>query len=112
MNKIIKGDQVIVIAGKDKGKQGQVVRVLGDKVVVEGVNIVKRHQKPNPMRGIEGGIITKEMPLAISNVAIFNPETQKADRVGIKLVEGEGKVKRVRVFKSNGAEVPAPSKGE
>ena len=98
MNKIIKGDQVIVITGKDKGKQGQIVRVLGDKVVVQGVNLVKR--------GIEGGIVVKEMPLAISNVAIFNPETKKADRVGIKLVEGEGKVKRVRVFKSNGAEVP------
>lgn len=107
MNKIIKGDQVIAIAGKDKGKQGQVVCVLGDKVIVEGVNVVKRHQKPNPMRGVEGGIVVKEMPLAISNVAIFNPETKKADRVGIKLVEGEGKVKRVRVFKSNGAEVPA-----
>ncbi|MGN6825762.1 50S ribosomal protein L24, partial [Neisseria sp. P0019.S002] len=63
MNKIIKGDQGVVITGKDKGKQGQVVRVLGDKVVVEGVNVVKRHQKPNPMRGSEGGIITKEMPL-------------------------------------------------
>ena len=107
MNKIIKGDKVIVIAGKDKGKQGQVVRVLGDKVVVEGVNEVKRHQKPNPMRGVEGGIVTKNMPLAISNVAIFNPETNKADRVGIKLVEAEGKVKRVRVFKSNGAKIGA-----
>ena len=107
MNKIIKGDKVIVIAGKDKGKQGQVVRVLGDKVVVEGVNEVKRHQKPNPMRGVEGGIVTKNMPLAISNVAIFNPETNKADRVGIKLVETEGKVKRVRVFKSSGAEIGA-----
>jgi large subunit ribosomal protein L24 len=107
MNKIIKGDQVIVITGKDKGKQGQVVRVLGDKVVVEGINVAKRHQKPNPMRGIEGGIIVKNMPLAISNVAIFNPETNKADRVGIKLVENEGKVKRVRVFKSNGAEIGA-----
>ena len=107
MNKIIKGDKVIVIAGKDKGKQGQVVRVLGDKVVVEGINVAKRHQKPNPMRGIEGGIIVKNMPLAISNVAIFNPETNKADRVGIKLVENEGKVKRVRVFKSNGAEIGA-----
>ena len=81
MNKIIKGDQVVVITGKDKGKQGQVVRVLGDKVVVEGVNVVKRHQKPNPMRGIEGGIVSKEMPLHISNVAILNPETNKADRV-------------------------------
>lgn len=107
MNKIIKGDQVVVIAGKDKGKQGQVVRVLGDKIVVEGVNVAKRHQKPNPMRGIEGGVIAKNMPLAISNVAIFNPETQKADRVGIKLVENEGKVKRVRVFKSNGAAIGA-----
>ena len=92
MNKLIKGDQVIVIAGKDNGKQGQVVRVLGDKIVVEGVNVAKRHQKPNPMRGVEGGIVLKNMPLAISNVAIFNPETKKADRVGIKLVEGEGKV--------------------
>lgn len=107
MNKIIKGDQVIVIAGKDKGKQGQILRVLGDKVVVEGVNVVKRHQKPNPMRGVEGGIVAKNMPLAISNVAIFNPETKKADRVSIKLVENEGKVKRVRVFKSNGAEIGA-----
>lgn len=107
MNKIIKGDRVIIIAGKDKGKQGQVVYVLGDKVVVEGVNVVKRHQKPNPMRGVEGGIVVKEMPLAISNVAILNPETNKADRIGIKLVESEGKVKRVRIFKSNGAEVPA-----
>lgn len=107
MNKIIKGDQVVVIAGKDKGKQGQVVRVLGDKVVVEGVNVVKRHQKPNPMRGIKGGIITKEMPLDISNIAILNPETNKADRVGIKLIENEGKVKRVRFFKSNGSIIGA-----
>lgn len=107
MNKIIKGDQVIVIAGKDKGKQGQVVKVLGDKVVVEGVNVVKRHQKPNPMRGVEGGIVVKNMPMAISNVAIFNPETNKADRVGIKLVESDGKVKRVRFFKSNGSIIGA-----
>lgn len=107
MNKIIKGDQVVVITGKDKGKQGQVVRVLGDKVVVEGVNVVKRHQKPNPMRGIEGGIVSKEMPLHISNVAILNPETNKADRVGIKLIENEGKVKHVRFFKSNGSVIGA-----
>jgi len=107
MNKIIKGDQVVVITGKDKGKQGQVVRVLGDKVVVEGVNVVKRHQKPNPMRCIEGGIIAKEMPLDISNIAILNPETNKADRVGIKLIENEGKVKRVRFFKSNGSIIGA-----
>lgn len=107
MNKIIKGDQVVVITGKDKGKQGQVVRVLDGKVVVEGVNVVKRHQKPNPMRGIEGGIDSKEMPLDISNVAILNPETNKADRVGIKLIENEGKVKRVRFFKSNGSVIGA-----
>lgn len=107
MNKIIKGDQVIVIAGKDKGKQGQVVKVLGGKVVVEGVNVVKRHQKPNPMRGIEGGIVVKNMPLAISNVAVFNPETNKADRVGVKLVESDGRVKRVRFFKSNGSIIGA-----
>lgn len=107
MNKIIKGDKVVVITGKDKGKQGQVVKVLGNKVVVEGVNVAKRHQKPNPMRGIEGGVVIKNMPLAISNVAIFNPETNKADRVGIKLVESDGKVKRVRFFKSNGSIIGA-----
>ena len=107
MNKIIKGDQVVVITGKDKGKQGQVVRVLDGKVVVEGVNVVKRHQKPNPMRGVEGGIVSKEMALDISNVAILNPETNKADRVGIKLIENEGKVKRVRFFKSNGSVIGA-----
>ena len=89
MNKIIRGDQVVVITGKDKGKQGQVVRVLGGKVVVEG------------------GIVSKEMPLDISNVAILNPETNKADRVGIKLIENEGKVKRVRFFKSNGSVIGA-----
>ena len=107
MNKIIKGDQVVVITGKDKGKQGQVVRVLGGKVVVEGVNVVKHHQKPNLMRGVEGAIVSKEMPLDISNVAILNPETNKADRVGIKLIENEGKVKRVRFFKSNGSVIGA-----
>ncbi|AHN29540.1 MULTISPECIES: 50S ribosomal protein L24 [Snodgrassella] len=107
MKKIKTGDQVIIIAGKDKGKQGKVVRVLGDKVIVDGVNRVKRHQKPNPMRGIEGGVITKDAPLAISNVAIFNPETQKADRVGIKVETVDGKVVRTRVYKSTGAAVGA-----
>lgn len=107
MRKIIKGDQVVVIVGKDKGRKGQVLKVLGDKVIVEGVNVVKRHQKPNPMRGIEGGIIAKSMPLHISNVAIFNPETQKADRVGIKLLDEDGKIRRVRIFKSNGAQIGA-----
>lgn len=107
MKKIKTGDQVIVIAGKDKGIQGKVVRVLGEKVIVDGVNRVKRHQKPNPMRGIEGGVITKDAPLAISNVAIFNPETQKADRVGIKVETVDGKVVRTRVYKSTGAAVGA-----
>ncbi|MCX8743926.1 50S ribosomal protein L24 [Snodgrassella sp. B3882] len=107
MKKIKTGDQVVIIAGKDKGKQGKVVRVLGEKVIVDGVNRVKRHQKPNPMRGIEGGVITKDAPLAISNVAIFNPETQKADRVGIKVETVDGKVVRTRVFKSTGAPVGA-----
>lgn len=107
MNKIVKGDQVVVIAGKDKGKRGQVVRVLGDKVIVEGVNVVRRHQKPNPMRGIEGGVVLKNMPLAISNVAILNSNTQKADRVGIRLIEIDGKVRRVRIFKSSDAEIGA-----
>jgi large subunit ribosomal protein L24 len=107
MKKIKTGDQVIIIAGKDKGKQGKVVRVLGEKVIVDGINRVKRHQKPNPMRGIEGGVITKDAPLAISNVAIFNPETQKADRVGIKVETVDGKVVRTRIYKSTGAAVGA-----
>lgn len=107
MAKIKSGDQVVVITGKNKGATGKVLRVLDGKVVVEGVNVVKRHQKPNPMRGVEGGIVSKNAPINVSNVAIFNPETKKADRVGIKLVETEGKVKRVRVFKSNGAQIDA-----
>ena len=105
MSKIIKGDHVVVISGRDKGKQGQGTRLLGDKVVVEGVNLVKRHQKPNPMRNVEGGVVIKNMPIHISNVAIYNKETQKADRVGVKLIDDDGKVRRVRVFKSNGAEL-------
>ena len=105
MSKIITGDHVVVISGRDKGKQGQVTRLLGDKVVVEGVNLVKRHQKPNPMRNVEGGVVIKNMPIHISNVAIYNKETQKADRVGVKLIDDDGKVRRVRVFKANGAEL-------
>ena len=107
MNKIIKGDQVVIIAGKDKGKQGQVLQVLGDKVVVDGINQVKRHQKPNSMRGIEGGVVVKNMPLQISNVAIWNPETKKADRIAIKYIESNGKKKRMRVLKSNNSVVGA-----
>jgi len=100
MKKIRKGDEVIVIAGKDKGKIAQVQRVVEDgaKVVVEGVNVVKKHVRPNPMKGVQGGIIDKTQPVDASNVAIYNSETKKADRVGFK-VEGD---KKVRVFKSNG----------
>ncbi|MEW7980167.1 MAG: 50S ribosomal protein L24 [gamma proteobacterium symbiont of Phacoides pectinatus] len=100
MRKIRQGDQVVVITGKDKGKQGTVLRVIDDqKVVVENINIVKKHTKANPMQGEPGGILDKEMPLAISNVAIFNPETGKADRVGFNVLE-DGR--KVRYFKSNG----------
>ncbi|MBH5330052.1 50S ribosomal protein L24 [Eikenella sp. S3360] len=105
MNKIIKGDQVVVIAGKDKGKVGQVLQVLGDRVVVDGVSLVKRHQKPNPMRGVDGGVVVKNMPIHIAKIALLNKDTQKADRVGIKLIESNGKIKRVRVFKSTGLDV-------
>ncbi len=100
MRKIKKGDQVIVLAGKDKGKQGNILRVVGDeKVVVENINLVKKHSKGNPMKGEQGGIVDKEMPLAISNVAIVNPVSGKADRVGFKILE-DGR--KVRVFKSDG----------
>ncbi len=103
MNKIRTGDEVIVIAGRDKGKRGKVVaRTDETRVVVEGVNIVKKHAKPNPMKGVTGGIIEKTMPIHQSNVAIFNAVTGKADRVGVKL-QADGK--RVRVFKSNGEEI-------
>jgi len=105
MNKIRKGDGVIVVAGKDKGKRGSVLSWLDKQhVVVEGVNRVKKHARPNPMKGQPGGIVEKEMPIQISNVALFNPATQKADRVGIKTLE-DGR--KVRVFKSNGENVDA-----
>jgi large subunit ribosomal protein L24 len=106
MQKIKKGDDVIVITGKDKGKRGSVVRVVSDegRVIVENVNIAKKHQKPNPAAGAPGGIIEKEMPLDISNVAIFNPVTGKADRIGIKVLE-DGR--KVRYFKSNGEVIDA-----
>ncbi len=99
MRKIKSGDEVIVLTGKDKGKHGKVVRMADDRVVVENINIAKRHTRPNPMRGTPGGIIEKEMPLHISNVALVNPATGKADKVGFKVLE-DGK--KVRVFKSNG----------
>jgi large subunit ribosomal protein L24 len=99
MEKIRKGDDVIVIAGRDKGRRGAVISRLGeDKLLVEGVNRVKKHTKPNPMKGEQGGILEKEMPIHLSNVALFNPATQKADRVGVRVLE-DGR--KVRVFKSN-----------
>ena len=105
MNKIRKGDQVIVLAGRDKGKRGTVTsRVDDDLVVVEGVNVVKKHVKPNPMKGTTGGVVDKTMPIHQSNVAIFNTKTGKADRVGVKLLEGG---KKVRVYKSSGEEIKA-----
>lgn len=104
MAKIKKGDEVIVITGKDKGKRGTVVSVAEERVTVSGINLVKKHVKPNPARGTQGGIVEKEAALDISNVALINPETQKADRVGYKLLEDGTKV---RVFKSNGAVINA-----
>ncbi len=100
MRKLRKGDEVIVLAGKDKGKRGAVLKVIQemDKIVVENVNMAKRHTKGNPMQGTPGGIVEKEMPLHISNVAIWNPVSGKADRVGVKMLEDGQKV---RFFKSN-----------
>lgn len=105
MRKIKKGDDVIVLTGKDKGRRGIVLRVVDDeRVVVEGVNRVKKHEKPNPLRGTPGGIVEKEMPIHVSNVALYNPVTQKADRVGFRVLE-DGR--KVRYFKSNGEVVDA-----
>lgn len=100
MKRIKQGDEVVVITGKDKGRRGNVTRVFDDgRVLVENVNLVKKHQKPNPNAGVAGGIIEKEAPLNISNVMLFNPTAGKGDRVGIKVL-GDGR--RVRFFKSNG----------
>ena len=100
MNKIKKNDDVIVIAGKDKGNRGSVLSVLeNDRILVAGINKVKKHQKPNPVKGTTGGIVEIEKPIHISNIAIYNATTKKADRVGVKLLE-DGR--KVRVFKSNG----------
>lgn len=99
MKKIKKGDEVYILAGRDKAKRGTVLRVLDEeRVIVEGVHVVKRHTKPNPQAGQPGGIIEKEAPVHISNVALFNPVTQKPDRVGIKTLEDD---RKVRFFKSN-----------
>jgi large subunit ribosomal protein L24 len=99
MRKIRKNDDVIVIAGKDKGNRGSVLNVLDDHVLVSGINKVKKHQKPNPVKGLAGGIVEMEKPIHISNVAIYNAATKKADRVGVKSLE-DGR--KVRVFKSSG----------
>ncbi len=105
MNKIRKGDEVIVLTGRDKGKRGTVAaRVDADRLLVDGVNVAKKHVKPNPMKGTTGGIVDKTMPIHQSNVAIYNAATGKAERAGIKLLE-DGK--KVRVFKSSGAEIKA-----
>jgi len=105
MNKIRKGDNVIIIAGKDKGKRGAVLRYdENQRVLVEGINKVKRHTRPNPVKGQPGGILEKEMPIHVSNVALVNPATQRADRVGFKALD-DGR--KVRVFKSNGETVEA-----
>ena len=105
MQRIRKGDEVVVLAGRDKGKRGTVLRrVDAAHVVVEGVNRVKKHQRPNPMKGQTGGIVDKDMPIHVSNVALFNPGTKKADRVGARRLE-DGR--KVRVFKGNGEQVDA-----
>ena len=103
MRKIKKGDSVVVIAGRDKGKRGEVSRVVdASHVVVNGINTVKRHTRPNPMKNQPGGIVAKEMPIHVSNVAIWNPVTGKADRVGFRLL-GDGR--KVRFFKGNGEQI-------
>jgi large subunit ribosomal protein L24 len=104
MRKIKRDDEVIVLAGKDKGKRGKVVAQVGeDRLIISGINMMKKHQKPNPQANVPGGIIEKEAAIQISNVAIFNPSTSKADRVGIKL-DGD---RKVRIFKSSGEEIGA-----
>jgi large subunit ribosomal protein L24 len=104
MNRLKKGDEVIVITGKDKGKRGTISSfVSSDKVLVDGINLVKKHTKANPMTGSQGGIVTKEMPIHVSNVALLNPETQKADRIGFRI---ENDVK-IRYFKSTNKAVDA-----
>jgi large subunit ribosomal protein L24 len=99
MNRIRKGDQVVVIAGKDKGKKGDVIRVAGDKVVVSNINVIKRHTKPNPQAGQPGGVIEREAPIHISNVMLFNPASGKGERVAFKVLE-DGR--KLRVFRSSG----------
>ena len=105
MQRIKKGDEIVVLTGRDKGKRGTVLRrVDAQHVIVEGVNRVKKHQRPNPMKNVTGGIVDKDMPIHISNIALFNPATKKADRVGVKSLQ-DGR--KVRVFKANGEQVDA-----
>lgn len=103
MKRIRKGDDVVVIAGKDKGRRGNVTRIVDDeRVVVDGINVAKKHQRPDPNRGVPGGVIDKEMPIHVSNLMLWNPKAEKGDRVGFR-VEGEGESsQKVRYFKSNG----------
>ena len=102
MNRIRKGDQVVVISGKDKGKRGDVVRVAGDKIVVSNINVVKRHTKPNPQAGVAGGVVEREASIHISNIMLFNPATGKGERVGFKVLE-DGR--KLRVFRSSGESI-------
>lgn len=103
MNKVRKGDSVVVITGRDKGRRGTVVQVFeNDRVQVDGINVVKKHTKPNPVKGQPGGIVEKEMPIHISNIALVNPATQKADRVGFKVLDDK---RKIRVFRSNNESV-------
>jgi len=105
MQRIRKGDEVVVLAGRDKGKRGTVLRRVDDQhVVVEGVNRVKKHQRPNPMKGVQGGIVDQDLPIHVSNVALFNPATKKADRAGVKTLQ-DGR--KVRIFKANNEQVDA-----
>ncbi len=101
MRRIKQGDEIIVNAGKDKGRRGTVLEVRGDRLVVEGINIAKKHVKPDPNRGVQGGIVEKEMPIHVSNVNLYNPDTQKGDRVGFRFLEQNGIRRKVRYFKSN-----------
>ena len=104
MNRIRRGDQVVVITGKNKGQRGDVIRVIGDRVLVSNVNLIKRHTKPNPQANQPGGIVEREAPIHISNVQVFNPRTGKGERVGVKTLE-DGR--RVRVFRSSNEAVDA-----
>ncbi|MEL7044823.1 MAG: 50S ribosomal protein L24 [Pseudomonadota bacterium] len=104
MSKIKRDDEVVVLAGKDKGKRGKVRKVVdANRVIVAGINMIKKHTKPNPQASVQGGIVEREAPIQVSNVAIFNPETSRADRIGYRVEDG----KKVRIFKSSGAAIDA-----